>query len=692
SISTPQPTMPAVKPAHARWVGPPLPLPKPSKNQGRSAIEGQSDNLISLMLPQLSYEDRQVYRAAFKAIEQERWDEAYRLAQQGDQASVNKLINWLRLTKADSRSKRFADITAFLDKHRDWPGQRTLRRAAETTLPDDLADQMVVDWFRANPPQTLDGTKRYADALLDRGLTDEARTAIRQRWIDGPVPSGQQRAYLKRYGTHLVRADHSARVDRLIWGEHYDAAEAMLRHLPKDEQLLHTARLRLAEQSPGVDAAIRRVPAHLRNDPGLVFERARWRRKRDLNEGAAELLTLAAEVVPGRDDKPQVVWWAERDIMARRMLDAGIPGMAYKIAADHDFEPGLEFANLEWLSGWIALRVLDKPQLAAAHFKQLYDNVTTPISLARGSYWAGRAAQSMQDADAAFEWYAIASGFNTTFYGQLAANRLQRLNGQTTPAVLDLREEPEVDRERRQAFSRNEFVRLVSALDQIGDNASTQVPIFMSMLRKTAADEDDYRMIGELAMALKRPSEAIKTAKEAAKEGFQLAELGYPQLNFRTEPIVETSLIHAMIRQESGFNPLARSRVGALGLMQLMPATAQQVARESGRPHNTTWLLTRPDHNVLMGMLYMNSLLRRFDGSYVLAVAAYNAGPTRVEEWIEAYGDPRLRAVDVLDWIERIPYRETRNYVQRVLEATQVYRARLAGGKGFVTLDNDLLR
>lgn len=644
------------------------------------------------MLPKLSSEDRRVYRAAFKALDRERWDEAYRLAQQANNGDVAKLINWLRLTKADSRSKRFADIERFLDQHRDWPGQRSLRRAAETTLPDGFSNDQIIAWFRANPPQTLDGTRRYADALLDKNLKDEARTTIRQRWIDGPVPTSQQRSYLKSYGAHLTKADHTARGDRLIWAGHYEAASAMLRYLPREEQLLQTARLRLAEQSPGVDAAINRVPSHLRNDPGLMFERARWRRKRDLNDGAAELLTLAAESVPGRDDKPQVVWWAERDIMARRMLDAGVPGMAYKIAADHEFEPGLEFANLEWLSGWIALRLLEKPSLAAAHFKRLYDNVQTPISKARGSYWAGRAAEASLDANGAFEWYAIASGFNTTFYGQLAANRLQRLNGQTTPAVLDLREEPQVDRERRQAFSRNEFVRLVSALDQIGDNASSQVPIFMSMLRKTAADESDYRMIGELAMALKRPSEAIKTAKEAAKDGYQLAELGYPTLDFRTEPIVETPLIHAIIRQESGFNPLARSRVGALGLMQLMPATAQQVARESGRPHNTTWLLTRPDHNVLMGMIYLNGLIERFDGSYVLAVAAYNAGPTRVDEWIESYGDPRLRAVDVLDWIERLPYRETRNYVQRVLEATQVYRARMGGGKGYVTIDNDLLR
>ena len=682
SAATP---IPETKPGIASHDGPPLPTAKPTATR-ISAVETPTDTLTDL-LPTLSADDKRVYEAAFEAIERKEWNEAYRLAQQAEEPAPRKLINWLRLSESTRGDNLFSEIGRFIKDNPDWPGQRTLERQAEKFMPASMSDRAVIDWFRAAPPQTLDGTRRYVAALERQNLTAEAKTAVRQRWIDGPVPLSAQRKYVGDYKKYLTRADHENRLDRLIWDGHYDAAEGMLRYAGDDLRVLATARIQLALQQPGVDAAISRVPARLQNDPGLLFERARWRRKKSFNDGAADLI-LAAD---GRDTL-QSVWWAEREIMARRMLDGGVPGVAYKIASEHAFESGIEFANLEWLSGWIALRALNRPALALTHFEKLYAGVETPISKARGAYWAGRAAEALQKGTDSFNWYGLAAENPTTYYGQLAANRLQYLTGKKVPANLDLQQEQPLERAERVAFSQNEYTRLVGALNQLGERGNRQVPMFMAMLRRTATSEADYRMIGELAMAMKRPSEAIATAKAAAQNGFQLAELGSPRLEFSTDPAVETALIHALIRQESGFNPLAQSRVGALGLMQLMPSTAQQVARKAGRQHSTAWLLSRPDYNVLLGTMYLSSLLERFDGSYVLALAGYNAGPTRVSEWIAQYGDPREGAIDVIDWIERIPYRETRNYVQRILEATQVYRARMAGGTAPITIDHDLLR
>lgn len=687
NASAPSVVAPDAKPHHGRHIGPPIPLPKPHAGGTALVTEGANDQPLAALIPSLSQEDLQVYQAAFKAIDDERWDDAYRLAQQTEHEPTQKLINWLRLARGADTPNDFQAIEQFLNENPDWPGTRSLSRQAEKIIPGTMADQQVIDWFRAYPPQTLTGTERYVDALLVEDLDREAASAVRTRWIDGPVPTRQQRQFLAEYRKLLTTKDHEARLDRLIWDGEYQAARGMLSLVSTDQRRLAEARLALAQQKPGVDGAISRVPAELRQDSGLLYERTRWRRKRDLNDGAVDLILAAAG-----SNTQQPAWWAEREIMTRRMLDAGVPGMAYKVASEHNFTEGLEFAQLEWLAGWIALRSLNRPTLASQHFKTLYEGVKTPISRARGAYWAGRASEEAENQENALAWYKLAAEHPTTYYGQLGANRVQWLMGKEQAAMLDLDEEQPTERAQRVAFSQNEFVKLVSAMEQIGGSASKQVPLFMSLLRRTARDEADYRMIGELAMTLKRPSEAISTAKAAARDGFDLVELGYPRLDFNTDALVETALIHALIRQESGFNPLARSRVGALGLMQLMPATAQQVARESNLRHNTAWLLSRPDHNVRLGTKYLAEMIERYDGSYVLAIAAYNAGPGRVDQWIERYGDPRNLAVDVIDWVERIPFRETRNYVHRVLEATQVYRARLAGGTAPVTIDADLLR
>ena len=687
SVVTPSVVTPDAKPHHSRHIGPPIPLPKPQAG-GTAVVTANGDNQpLSALLTALSHEDLQVLRAAFDAIEDQQWDDAYRLAQQTEHAPTQKLINWLRLANGADSAADYQAIVQFIEQNPEWPGIRSLSRRAEEIMPASLSNARAIDWFRASPPQTLGGTERYVRALQDEGLTREAASAVRTRWIDGPVPTSQQQRFLNQYKGLLTVQDHEARLDRLIWDGEYEAARAMMRLVGDDQRRLAEARLALAEDTPGVDGAIARVPAELRQHSGLLYERTRWRRKRMMNEGAADLILAAAGT-----NTEQRAWWAEREILSRRMLDAGVPGMAYKVAAGHSFTEGLEFAQLEWLAGWVALRSLNRPVLAGQHFQTLYKGVETPISKSRGAYWSGRAAEAADNKEQALHWYQTAANHATTYYGQLAANRVQWLTGQNQAAILDLAEEAPAERAQRIAFSQNEFVRLVSAMEQIGGKAAEQVPMFMSLLRRTATSEAEYRMIGELAMTLKRPSEAISTAKAAAQDGYNLVELGYPRLDFSTEPMVETALIHALIRQESGFNPLARSRVGALGLMQLMPATANQVAREANLRHNTAWLLSRPDHNVRLGAQYLADMLARYDGSYVLAVAAYNAGPGRVDEWIEKYGDPRDRRVDVIDWIERIPFRETRNYVQRVLEATQVYRARMAGGKAAVTLDADLLR
>ncbi len=625
----------------------------------------------------LSPSDAQIYRAAFELVRERKWTEARKLAATANDPLLEEVIIWLDFQEP-GRGGTFSELIRFLERHPDWPQRAALRREAERQMPESLPPRVVIDWFKNEPPLTGAGAMKLAKALIMTGRNAEAAELARRAWTELPFSPPEERAFAKAFGAHLHQAEHIQRLDRLLWLGDNAAARRMFTRVDAGTRTLAEARLALQAMRGGVDAAVNKVPAVLKEDPGLIYDRARWRRRKEQYLGAAQLLDRSPLSTPFADRV-----WAERDDAARRALDRGDPLLAYRLAKNHGVASGTAFADGEFLAGWIALRSLRQPKTALRHFELLYAGVSSPISAARGAYWAGRAAEVMNDQAKAQAWYGLAVRHTSTYYGQLAARRLDWSEG---PDFLN---PPAVTPEERVAFETREFVRLVRALEQAGAREWTR-PFFLQLIGNGASAED-HLLAAELAAALGRRDLSLA----AAKSGRGAADLVDHLFPLRPLPAglgVEEALLLSVMRQESAFDPAAISSAGARGLMQLLPATAKTVAKQNGLAFKRELLVDDPDYNIRLGSAYLGSLLSDYGGSYVLALAAYNAGPSRLRQWVAEHGDPRDPKVDVVDWVERISFSETRNYVQRIMETLAVYRHRLGPGRLALTLDQDLKR
>jgi soluble lytic murein transglycosylase len=627
----------------------------------------------------LSGQDLAIYKSAFKAVEKDRHDEALSIAAQAKEKLPAKIIRWLALSAPGGGS--FEEIAAFLREEPDWPNQSALRRQAELAMPPDLDADSVLSWFRKYPPLSNEGFQRYADTLLDSGDSERAAKLARDRWVATEFSVEDEQAFLARYGRLLRTQDHKDRLDRLLWGRQDAPARRLLGFFDDTYNTLIEARLAFDTDERNAEAKLARVPDSLRGDAGLLFDRIRYLRRKGDDDGAVALLAQA----PAKLIKPSA-WWQERHILARRAIERHDFNLAYRIVQAHGQTEGSGLADAEFLAGFLALRFLDKPSEAFGHFHKMYRSVGAPISKARGAYWCGRAADALGQKAQAKEWFETASGFGTTFYGQLAA---KYLGGQ---GHIDLPAEPRVSNADATAFERRDVVQAARMLAEILGSSDSLVTAFLRRISLDAKGPGDYVLAAKLAREVGRRDLAVAAAKDAAQNNVFLVEAGYPMIKAQA-PSPEPALVHAIIRQESTFNPIITSSAGARGLMQLMPGTAQQVAKKLGiKNHRHTNLTANPDYNVRLGSAYLDDMIESFGGSYVLAIASYNAGPARTRQWLNQYGDPRTDAIDVVDWIELIPFSETRNYVQRVMEAMLVYRARIQGKRAELNLDRDLRR
>jgi soluble lytic murein transglycosylase len=417
----------------------------------------------------------------------------------------------------------------------------------------------------------------------------------------------------------------------------------------------------------------------LLSNQGLVFERMRWRRRKGRDLAARELL----QNLPEKLTHPER-WWRERAVLARRALRAGHVTEAYNLAKDHNLENGTSFAEGEWLAGWISLRFMKEAGPALEHFDALFNASKYPISRARGAYWAGRASEELKKPYQAKEWFKKAAAYPLTYYGQLASAKF------AADASIKLPQHPANSDEEDQKFEANELVKVVRILAK-ADLFDLLRP-FIRTLNKADVSAKWLASVARLARQSGRPDLAVYTAKQAYRSGITLSEEGYPVLATTDKLKMEGALLHALIRQESAFNIKAVSHAGARGLMQLMPATARRVAKQHSLPYRRRKLTTDTEYNLRLGQAYMAGLLEKFDGSYVLSLAAYNAGPGRANRWIKRNGDPRDKNVDAIDWVEMIPFTETRNYVQRVIENLHVYRKRLNQTEVAFNPEGDLAR
>lgn len=631
-------------------------------------------------------QDAKTAKAAFKAIERNRFKDALRQAQRVKNPEVVRVLMWSYLTARRTPAK-FEDVKAFLDRHEDWPYRRTMMRRAEETMPAALSDAEVVQWFAVmgGPVSTL-GRMRLAEAWEALGQTERAIQAYRETWIEGNFTKSQEKTFYRRHKRHLTAEDHIKRLDRLIWEERYWPARRQIWKVDETERKVAIARLWLMKREGNVDKAIADVediaPARV-HDAGLVYERLRWRRRKGRHEQAAELFD-DVQGDPGRADK----WWTERAIISRNFLDdahkakAKSPDKAqakykaaYAITSGHGLtvEDPADYSEAEWMSGWIALRFLNDPERALHHFTHMYEIVNYPISVARGAYWSGRAAQEQGDKTEARRWFERAAQHTTTYYGQLARAHLG-LND-TAPMAPGM---PRPNGTLRQAFDDHPMKRAAQILAELDEH--DRMRPFLQRLSDADPSPAWRNMSARFAADHGRPDMAVRIAKESEREGAPLGAVGYPA---RALPVpkafangggVEMPLVLAVIRQESAFYVRAKSHAGARGLMQVMPATAKRVARANRMPYDRDRLMVDADYNLTIGQVYLSGVIEQFEGSYPLALAAYNAGPHRVKRWLRRYGDPRAGEIDIIDWVELIPFSETRNYVQRVLENLEVYR------------------
>jgi len=625
--------------------------------------------------------DRSIYEQAFALAKKSEYGAARTTALQGRQAELNKFFLWLDLThKQDGKPQRddFAALDAFLTASPDWPRLTAIQRRAEEELPAEFSDEEIVVWFAGRDPRSVTGAMRLAKALRAVGGSAAVTDLVRQTWRHGYFTKEEEAAFLALYGSALRTSDQVDRFDRLLDRREFSAAGRQAKRLGQGYRSLAKARRRLMLDRPGVDAALAQVPPGLQDDPGLLYDRARWRQRRGRHDGVVELLDRAAGVVR----RPER-WWPLRHWVARNALNQGNTALAYRLASVHSLKSGVEFAEAEWFSGWLALRFEQSPAQAYRHFVRLNDGVSTPISRARSAYWAAEAAERLGDPETARDWYARAATYATAFYGQQAIGRLGRT------LDLDLKASLAITDAERSAFEARDLVRLVRLLAAFDERR--YVRTFMTHLRRQTVTAGAHQLHAELANEIGRPDQALFTAKQASRQGIQAAGHLFPvppeitrQLNGTGSP--EPALVLAVIRQESAFDGRVISRAGARGLMQLMPATAHLVAKKIKLPYQRARLTEDTGYNMQLGRAYLGQLLEDFEGSTAMALAAYNAGPHRVERWIKAFGDPRRPDVDPVDWIERIPFSETRNYVQRVLEGQVVYRLALNGQRTVMPL------
>jgi len=617
----------------------------------------------------ISRRDRAIYRSAFAAAKLRKWKTAEELAARASNPLPAKVVRWLHMTKPRPGAS-FAELTDFIRANPEWPLLHTLRRNAEREIYKKTDAKKVLAWFAEFPPLTGHGKLQLAEIHLAEGRIAAGMDMLRDAWINGKFPNREARNILRRHRKKLSEADHTARLDRLLWDQQRRGARRMMRRVSNDQRALAHARLALMEFAGGVDGAIRRVPDHLKDHPGLVYERLRWRRRKNFPESAVELLLPPAKPVAAVGPRPKK-WWTERHILLRKMLAKGRVTDAYALARDHGQTDPRWASEAENLAGWIALTHLDDPKMARGHFLTFLKLVRFPVSLARGNYWLGRTWEALGNIPFARSKYLIAAKYRFTYYGHLAAQALGRKTAPPLPADI------EPTAAEFGAFEAREVVQAVRLLSLLRQRE--HIRPFLTHMSDIAETPAEHFLIGRLASEVGRKDRAVATAKSAARVGVDLPSMNFPIIKVAGNRKLERALQLAVIRQESQFDPKAVSHAGARGLMQLMPATARVVATKHHLRYNRRKLTTDPDYNAILGSTYLASLIDQYKGSYVMALAAYNAGTPRVRRWVRSNGDPRKSDVDPINWIELIEFSETRNYVMRVLEGLQVFRHRLAG-------------
>ena len=615
-----------------------------------------------------SKKDFSLAKKAISEMQKSKWSTALNTAKKAKDKSIYNFIQWRHLLTTGNQAS-FYDYKVFIDHNPEYPRIDRLRYLAEQKLSTaKVSPKKIINWFGGNEPHSGFGKMILGESYLLTGDKSKGINLIKEGWITAKLSKNDLKFFRKKFKKYLNSKDYIKRADYLAWnGKHWDL-KRLTRYLPKDYELLYTARQILISKGYGVDQAIKNVPQKFKNDAGLNYDRLKWRRKKGRVDSSVEILLKI------RNDKDYLVmpekWWKEREIISRALIYKKKYEIAYKISSNHGMRQGPEFAAAEWMSGWIALSFLNDPLTAKDHFENFYNNVTYPISTSRGAYWLGRAYEKLGNKDQSKSWYQEASNYLTTYYGQLAFLKINPNN------KFELSKDMEVDNKYRYVFFNKELVKITYLLDELKKDKYTKF-----ILRHLANDNiamGSEVLAAELATSINRYDFAIQVSKIASYQKRFHNKYNYPLIStpktINGRKIPDGALILSIIRQESEFDLEANSHAGAKGLMQLMPYTAQLVSKQAKLPYSKSRLTKDPEYNINLGSHYIAGLILQYDGAYPFAIAAYNAGPNRVKYWKKINKNPQKNQINYVDWVELIKFRETRNYVQRVLENYNVYR------------------
>lgn len=587
---------------------------------------------------------------------------------------AQKLYQWLSY-RQDPPKASFEEIITFIKENPEWPSNM-LKRRAEEALTGKESPVLILSWFLKNPPITGKGAMIYAEALQTHAKTLKRQTPpldklVKKIWEEKDFPSDDhEKGFFKKFKKFLKEEDHLKRLRRLLVEEKITAAEKIKFYASRSYQKLINVRIAFLKDLHNAEALFKGLPKHIKELPDLIHDRIKWLRKKDKYAQAYKLLhyKISSEAL-------NTSLWKDRHILFRdgvRDKHNGQPLYAY--LQHHGLQAGPDFSDAEFLLGFIALERLNKPDLALTHFEKLFEAVETPISKSRAAYWAGRAAESLQEKILENHWYEKAAKYVTTFYGQQALKKLKK------PLHFKLKTFNSIPLAKRKAFESRSLIKAIYLLNEI--NMHDQLAMVLDYLAEQAKTEEERGLVLELTEKV-APQLRVPIARTLLRKGDVLYKAAYPSIFIKSNYLgphlkrVGKPFILSIIRKESGFKPNTRSSANAIGLMQIRPFTADSIIKENNLPPiKGSWdtLLEHPETNLKLGCLYLEMLLEEYEGSLILAAAAYNSGPGNLEKWLKTYGDPRDPSMDPVAWIETLPYGETRNYIHRVLEAYEIYK------------------
>ena len=621
----------------------------------------------------LSKKDYGYAKQVFLNIKEKKWTSAFRATKKIKDKDFNNLVSWIYLKEKNNKAT-FSDYIKFIDNNPRYPRINRLKYLAEHKINlNSNSPNTVIGWFENSEPLSGFGKIKLGESYILKGDSEKGGELIKEGWVNASLSSKDLKYLNKKYRKFLNSSDHIKRAEYMAWNYKYWDLKRILRYLPKDQRALYNARQILMSNSYGVDDAIEKVPSNLKSDIGLRYDRLKWRRRRGRVESSLEIINGA----PKNNDEliRADLWWKERHVISRSLIYKKKYLLAYEVAKNHSLEEGPELAEAEWMAGWIALSFLNNPNIALKHFKVFYENVGYPISLARGAYWIGLTYEKLGNEKLSKNFYEEGSKYLTTFYGQLSYKKINPIG------EFELVDESKYSKEYEKEFNKNPLVKHVILLKEL--NKTKYSKDILKHLAEENIEKGSEVLAAKLATEVGRYDYAIQISKKASYEKRFYNKFNYPiittprVINGKSMPSQE--IILAITRQESEFDPKANSYAGAKGMMQLMTYTAKLVAKQMKEPYSKSKLTSDPEYNIRLGTYYFNSLLNEYKEVYPFAIAAYNAGPKRVRYWRKINGDPSKGKIDYVNWIELIKFKETRNYVQRVLENANVYRFMLSG-------------